>query len=145
VNRRENGRWSVSRFVCEHCHPLGLLSDLSPRKKLPAKPWDPRQTSPDPGPQRQNGLGPGGGVAQSLLEYFKKMQSDNPAFFYAIQLDRNNCIGNLFWADCRARMAYTYFGDAVTLDITCKRNKRGVPFAAFTGFNHHRYLNDVNT
>ncbi|KAJ4766783.1 FAR1-related sequence 3 [Rhynchospora pubera] len=140
VNRRENGCWCVSRFVLEHCHPLGLVTDLSPMKKLPTKPGVPLLTVPVLAPPRQNGLGPGGGVAQSLLEYFKRMQSDNPAFFYAIHLDRNNCIGNVFWADSRARMAYNYFGDAVSFDMTCKRNKRAVPFVAFTGFNHHRQL-----
>ncbi|CAL9096825.1 unnamed protein product [Musa acuminata var. zebrina] len=140
VNRRENGRWAISRCVLDHCHPLGVIPKQSPavQKKLAKKPWE-LLVSPATEPQ-QSGLGPGGGVAQSLLEYFKRMQAENPAFFYAIQVDRNNCVSNVFWADARARMAYSYFGDAVVFDMTCKKNKRMVPFATFTGFNHHRQL-----
>lgn len=141
VNRRENGLWSVSRCVLEHCHPLGMVSkaSLASQKKQTKKPWEliPPSHTID---SQQNGLGPGGGVAQSLLEYFKKMQAENPSFFYAIQLDSNNCITNIFWADSKARMAYRYFGDTVTFDMTCKKNKRAIPFASFTGVNHHRQV-----
>lgn len=141
VNRRENGRWIVSRCVIEHCHHLGIdpKPSLAAQKKLVKKPWELIVQTCIIDPQ-QNGLGPGGGVAQSLLEYFKKMQAENPAFFYAIQLDRNNCVANVFWADAKARMAYSYFGDAVVFDMSCKRNKRVVPFATFTGVNHHRQV-----
>ncbi|KAK8949619.1 Protein FAR1-RELATED SEQUENCE 5 [Platanthera zijinensis] len=140
VNRRENGQWAVSRCVLEHCHPLGVIQKQSPflQKKLSKKPWE--LISNSVVEARHNGLGVGGGVAQSLLEYFKRMQMDNPLFFYAIQVDQNNCLANVFWADSRARMAYDYFGDAIVFDMTCKKNKRMVPFAAFSGINHHRQL-----
>ncbi|XP_072950357.1 protein FAR1-RELATED SEQUENCE 5-like [Typha angustifolia] len=140
VNRRENGSWGVSRCVLEHCHPLGVMQkpSVTTQKKLTKKPWELLVSSTVE--VHQNGLGPGGGVAQSLLEYFKRMQAENPAFFYAIQLDQSNCVANVFWADARARMAYSYFGDAVVFDMTCKRNKRMVPFAVFTGMNHHRQV-----
>ncbi|KAI5327076.1 hypothetical protein L3X38_026472 [Prunus dulcis] len=75
--------------------------------------------------------------AQNLLEYFKKMQAENPGFFYAIQLDEDNHMANVFWADARSRAAYCHFGDAVTLDTTYRVNQYRVPFAPFTGVNHH--------
>ncbi|KAB1226601.1 Protein FAR1-RELATED SEQUENCE 3 [Morella rubra] len=75
--------------------------------------------------------------AQNLLEYFKKMQAENPGFFYAIQLDEDNRMGNVFWADARSRTAYSHFGDAVTLDTMYRVNQYRVPFAPFTGVNHH--------
>ncbi|XP_038679498.1 protein FAR1-RELATED SEQUENCE 3-like [Tripterygium wilfordii] len=75
--------------------------------------------------------------AQNLLDYFKKMQAENPGFFYAIQLDEDNCMANVFWADARSRAAYRHFGDAVTLDTRCIVNRYRVPFAPFTGVNHH--------
>ncbi|KAM6576668.1 hypothetical protein CsatB_028505 [Cannabis sativa] len=75
--------------------------------------------------------------AQNLLEYFKKMQAENPGFFYAIQLDEENRMTNVFWADARSRTAYSHFGDAVTLDTTYRVNQSRVPFAPFTGVNHH--------
>ncbi|XP_021715579.1 protein FAR1-RELATED SEQUENCE 3-like isoform X1 [Chenopodium quinoa] len=75
--------------------------------------------------------------AQNMLDYFKKMQAENPGFFYAIQLDEDNRMANAFWADARSRTAYSHFGDVVTLDTSYKVNQYKVPFAPFTGVNHH--------
>ncbi|CAL0317570.1 unnamed protein product [Lupinus luteus] len=75
--------------------------------------------------------------AQNLLEYFKKMQAANPGFFYAIQLDEDNHMTNVFWADARSRTAYSHFGDMVNLDTTFRVHQYRVPFAPFTGINHH--------
>ncbi|KAA8550096.1 hypothetical protein F0562_001780 [Nyssa sinensis] len=75
--------------------------------------------------------------AQNLLDYFKKMQAENPGFYYAIQLDDDNHMANVFWADARSRTAYSHFGDTVTLDTTYRVNQHKVPFAPFTGVNHH--------
>ncbi|XP_057980786.1 protein FAR1-RELATED SEQUENCE 3-like [Malania oleifera] len=75
--------------------------------------------------------------AQNLLNYFKKMQAENPGFYYAIQLDDDNRMTNVFWADARSRMAYNDFGDAVIFDTMYRPNQFQVPFAPFTGMNHH--------
>lgn len=75
--------------------------------------------------------------AQNLLDYFKKMQAENPGFFYAIQLDDDNRMANVFWADARSRTAYSHFGDAVTLDTMYRVYQYKVPFVPFTGINHH--------
>ncbi|XP_021859486.1 protein FAR1-RELATED SEQUENCE 3 isoform X2 [Spinacia oleracea] len=75
--------------------------------------------------------------AQNMLDYFKKVQAENPGFFYAIQLDEDNRMANAFWADARSRTAYSHFGDAVTLDTSFRVNQYKVPFVPFTGLNHH--------
>ncbi|KAK6926448.1 MULE transposase domain [Dillenia turbinata] len=75
--------------------------------------------------------------AQNMLDYFKKMQAENPGFFYAIQLDEDNRMANVFWADARSRTAYSHFGDTVTLDTAYRVKQYRVPFAPFTGINHH--------
>ncbi|XP_047311619.1 protein FAR1-RELATED SEQUENCE 3-like [Impatiens glandulifera] len=75
--------------------------------------------------------------AQNILNYFKKMQAENPGFYYAIQLDDDNRMTNIFWADARSRIAYSRFGDAVTFDTMYRPNQYQVPFAPFTGINHH--------
>lgn len=75
--------------------------------------------------------------AHNLLTYFKKMQAENPGFYYAIQLDDDNRLSNVFWADARSRSAYSHFGDAVTFDTMYRPNQFQVPFAPFTGVNHH--------
>ncbi|CAI0397322.1 unnamed protein product [Linum tenue] len=65
------------------------------------------------------------------------MQAENPGFFYAIQLDEDNRISNVFWADARSRTAYSHFGDAITFDTNYRVHQYRVPFAPFTGVNHH--------
>lgn len=75
--------------------------------------------------------------AHNLLDYFKKMQAENPGFYYAIQLDDENRMTNAFWADARSRIAYSHFGDAVIFDTMYRPNQFQVPFAPFTGVNHH--------
>lgn len=78
-----------------------------------------------------------GGAGQHVLDYLKRMQAENPSFFYAIQSDDDPAGGNIFWADATSRMNYTYFGDAVVFDTTYRTNHYRVPFASFTGVNHH--------
>ncbi|KAG8391060.1 hypothetical protein BUALT_Bualt01G0148600 [Buddleja alternifolia] len=75
--------------------------------------------------------------AHNLLTYFGKMQAENPGFYYAIQLDDDNRLSNVFWADGRSRTAYSHFGDAVTFDTMYRPNQFQVPFAPFTGVNNH--------
>ncbi|KAL6582202.1 hypothetical protein OROMI_006216 [Orobanche minor] len=75
--------------------------------------------------------------AHNILTYFRKMQAENPGFFYAVQLDDDNRLSNVFWADGRSRTAYRYFGDAVVFDTMYRPNQFQVPFAPFTGVNNH--------
>lgn len=78
-----------------------------------------------------------GGDTQVLLDYLKNKQAKDPAFFYAVQGDRDQCMSNIFWADPKARSDYTYFGDTVNFDTTYRSNRYRLPFAPFTGVNHH--------
>ncbi|KAJ8765114.1 hypothetical protein K2173_010600 [Erythroxylum novogranatense] len=71
---------------------------------------------------------------QHVLEYLKRMQAENPAFFYAIQSYNDHSTGSIFWADPTSKVNYTYFGDAVKFNRT---NHSRVPFASFSGLNHH--------
>ncbi|XP_022863056.1 protein FAR1-RELATED SEQUENCE 9-like isoform X2 [Olea europaea var. sylvestris] len=83
---------------------------------------------------RQRNLG--GGV-QYIMDYLKRMQAENPAFFYAIQGDNEESTGNIFWASATSRMNYNYFGDTVRVDTAYKTDHYKVPFVTFTGLNHH--------
>lgn len=78
-----------------------------------------------------------GGDTQILLDYLRNKQAENPLFFYAVQGDEDQCMSNIFWADPKARTDYTYFGDTVTFDTTYRSNRYRLPFAPFTGVNHH--------
>ncbi|GLT29232.1 hypothetical protein SLA2020_041110 [Shorea laevis] len=77
------------------------------------------------------------GDIQLLLDYLRQMHSESPNFFYAVQGEEDQSTSNVFWADAKARMNYTYFGDTVTFDTTYRSNRYRLPFAPFTGVNHH--------
>ena len=51
------------------------------------------------------------------------MQSEDLNFSYAIQVDLDNLITNIFWADGRMKLDYEYFGDVMCFDTTLKKKK----------------------
>ncbi|XP_062114158.1 protein FAR1-RELATED SEQUENCE 5-like [Humulus lupulus] len=79
-------------------------------------------------------LGETGGV----LEYLQRMQSKDPNFFYAIQVDVDDLITNIFWADAAMITSYFHFGDVISFDTTYRKNQEGRPFAMFLGVNNHK-------
>jgi zinc finger SWIM domain-containing protein 3 len=77
--------------------------------------------------------------AQTLLEYLKNKQIDDPVFFYTIQIDEQTCqITNFFWVDGQSIMDYKCFGDVVSFDTTFVTNKFEMSFAPLLGTNHHK-------
>ncbi|XP_052723829.1 protein FAR1-RELATED SEQUENCE 5-like [Vigna angularis] len=77
------------------------------------------------------------GDAKTLLNHFSSMRELNKDFFYEIDVDDDNRILNVFWADARSRAACEYFGDVISFDTTYLTNKYDMPFAPFVGVNHH--------
>ncbi|KAF5464333.1 hypothetical protein F2P56_014417 [Juglans regia] len=77
------------------------------------------------------------GGTGALRDYFCRMQYKNPGFFALMDLDDDERLKNVFWADPRSRAAYQDFGDVVTFDTTYLTNRYGMPFAPFVGVNHH--------
>jgi hypothetical protein len=80
------------------------------------------------------------GEAGSLLNYFQEQIHKNPSFCYVVQLDTEEKITNIFWANASMIADYVYFGDMMTFDTTYGTNKELRPLAVFTSFNHHRGL-----
>ncbi|XP_048332781.1 protein FAR1-RELATED SEQUENCE 5-like [Ziziphus jujuba] len=79
------------------------------------------------------------GEIGGVLEYLQSMQLEDPYFFfYAIQVDQDDLISNIFWADAKMMIAYSHFGDVVSFDTTYRKNQSGRPFAMFLGVNHHK-------
>jgi zinc finger SWIM domain-containing protein 3 len=78
------------------------------------------------------------GEAGTMLKYFQDKKSENPAFQSDVQLDCEEKIANIFWADARMIIDYAHFGDVVTFDTTFGTNKEYRPFGVFVGFNHFR-------
>ncbi|KAI8524538.1 hypothetical protein RHMOL_Rhmol13G0157200 [Rhododendron molle] len=86
---------------------------------------------------KERGLQLKEGDAKAMHKYFVKLYEDNSDFFYAIDLDENDQLRNVFWADAYSRELCKEFGDVVTFDTTYLVNKYNMPFAPFVGVNHH--------
>ncbi|KAG8372564.1 hypothetical protein BUALT_Bualt12G0079100 [Buddleja alternifolia] len=78
------------------------------------------------------------GDTRWVLEYLQQRQLDDPNFFYAIQVDKDDLIANILWVDAQMKIDYSYFGDVVCFDTTYRKNKEGLPFALFVSVNHHK-------
>uniref|UniRef100_A0ACD5X5B5 Uncharacterized protein n=1 Tax=Avena sativa TaxID=4498 RepID=A0ACD5X5B5_AVESA len=164
VKKQDNGKWLITKLETAHNHPLVPQNQahcLRPHKPLSEcgkqrsygvrrnggmllaiEPPPPPLTPPVPHnsivPVVPQYIGDGiGDAARVVLDYVKRMQAEDPAFFYAMQFVDGHPVGNVFWSDARARMAYKDFGDAVFLDDYCKRSKYEFPLLTFTGLNHH--------
>ena len=77
------------------------------------------------------------GDGKALLNHFYHMRELNPQFYFDIDLDDDNRIRHVFWADARSRAAWDSFGDVLCFDTTYLTNKYDMPFAPFVGVNHH--------
>ncbi|KAI4332803.1 hypothetical protein L6164_017683 [Bauhinia variegata] len=74
---------------------------------------------------------------QAMLDHFMYMQDDNPNFFYAIDLNEDQQLRNVFWVDAKGRLDYRNFADVVLFDTTHIKNEYKLPFIPFIGVNHH--------
>jgi len=77
------------------------------------------------------------GDGQTLLRHFSQMRELNNDFFFDIDMDENNRICNVFWANAKSRATCQDFGDVVSFDTTYLTNKYNMSFAPFVGVNHH--------
>nr|KYP55294.1 Protein FAR1-RELATED SEQUENCE 5 [Cajanus cajan] len=147
VKIQDSGRWVVTSFVKEHNHelvppdkvhclrPSGIMSALIREYGAISNiGFTERDCRNYMRSSRQRTLG---GDTQILVDYLKSKQAENPSFFFAVQGDDDHCMNNIFWVDPKARANYSYFGDTVTFDTTYRSNRYRLPFAPFTGINHH--------
>jgi zinc finger SWIM domain-containing protein 3 len=72
---------------------------------------------------------------QHALVFLEKIV-ENPSFQYALQMNREEQIANIFWVDAKMLSHYAYFGDVDNFDTTFGTNKERRPFGV--GFNHFR-------
>jgi hypothetical protein len=78
------------------------------------------------------------GQAGSMLMYFQNKIADNPSFQYALQMDSEEQIANIFWVDAKMITDFAHFGDVISFDTTFGTNKESRPFGVFVGFNQFR-------
>ncbi|KAK9755916.1 hypothetical protein RND81_01G059200 [Saponaria officinalis] len=162
VKTKSNGKWYVYKFVKEHNHELlpeqahffrshrnfdPLKNDVRVRRRKILASLSPQfSTYQNVGcsdnfirSQHEKGqtLTLESGDAKKLLDLFMQMQEDDPKFFYAIDLNEEQRLRNVFWVDTKGLTDYTYFGDVVSIDTTYFTNKYKVPLVLFVGVNHH--------
>ncbi|XP_026400671.1 protein FAR1-RELATED SEQUENCE 5-like [Papaver somniferum] len=84
----------------------------------------------------------GKGYAEAIIRYFMNKVShksnEHEDFYYAIDVDEEKHLRNVFWADGWCREAYKEFGEVVTFDTTYLTNQYHMPFAPFVGTAHFR-------
>ncbi|KAA8518263.1 hypothetical protein F0562_015854 [Nyssa sinensis] len=164
ISRQPNGKYIVTQFEANQNHadetPKGACS-LSTQRNSPVAQADGELENTYAGQQKYGHEFVGGQVegqgsydcksylhsrrmremnkveANCLLDYLRRKQSEDPSFFYAVQLDINNCLTNIFWANSQMMVDYGHFGDVVCFDTTYKTSKDCRPFAPFVGVNHH--------
>ncbi|KAL7102471.1 hypothetical protein ACP275_08G122900 [Erythranthe tilingii] len=77
------------------------------------------------------------GDAQVMLEYFVQIQKEKPSFFYAIDLNEDQRVRNLFWVDAKSRKDYISFSDVVFFDTSYVKSNEKMPIVLFLGVNNH--------
>ena len=74
---------------------------------------------------------------QETIAYFKELKEKDPDFYWAMKLDEEDRVENLFWVDGPARKAYAKYNDVVSFDTTYLTNAYKMPCAPFIGINNH--------
>ncbi|CAN0885505.1 Protein FAR1-RELATED SEQUENCE 5 [Linum grandiflorum] len=77
------------------------------------------------------------GEATVIAEYLREKARLCPGFWHEVEVDAEENIANIFWADQRMRDNYASFGNSITFDTTFRMNKHYRPLALFVGFNNH--------
>ena len=57
-----------------------------------------------------------------------------------MQVDYEEQITNIFWADAMMRVDYSFFGDVVIFYMTFMTYREYRPLVVFLGLNHHRQI-----
>ncbi|KAF7129587.1 hypothetical protein RHSIM_Rhsim10G0060900 [Rhododendron simsii] len=75
------------------------------------------------------------GDVEGILGYLSAKALDYPLFFYKYDVDHENCLDKLFWADSRSRLDYAAFGDVLVFDTTYRTNAYKKPFVMLCDVN----------
>ncbi|GAB2229304.1 hypothetical protein Droror1_Dr00023442 [Drosera rotundifolia] len=162
VKRKPNGKWYIHKFVKEHNHELlpeqvhlfrshrdgdnhkndsqtlwGKVLDVSSKQFVSSQNINCLENYMRTQEEKGRRLSLEPGDAPHLLDLFMDMQEIDPRFFYAVDLNEDHCLRNIFWVDSKGIDDYTKFGDVISFDTTYFTNKYRVPLVVFIGVNHH--------
>uniref|UniRef100_A0A0A8Y9M9 Protein FAR1-RELATED SEQUENCE n=1 Tax=Arundo donax TaxID=35708 RepID=A0A0A8Y9M9_ARUDO len=74
---------------------------------------------------------------QSTLEHLRRLQKEQPGFYYAIKTDEDNTVRSIFWTDAQARLDYALYGDFISFNTAHSTIESSMPFAPLIGINGH--------
>ncbi|XP_019167890.1 PREDICTED: protein FAR1-RELATED SEQUENCE 5-like [Ipomoea nil] len=75
---------------------------------------------------------------EMIIEKFKTKRAMCENFFFDYDLDEENRVARLFWANPIGRRNFSLFGDTVSFDATYGTNRYNLVFVPFTGVDHHK-------
>lgn len=75
-----------------------------------------------------------------MLKYFQDKIAENPSFEYALQMDCDEQIANIFWTDAKIIIDYAHFDDVVIFYTTFGTNKESRSFGVFVGVIFEKHL-----
>ncbi|XP_043815116.1 protein FAR1-RELATED SEQUENCE 2 isoform X7 [Manihot esculenta] len=131
MKRTQDEKWIIYSFIKEHNHeicPDDFYNSIQGRNK---------QSGVVACQKKGLQLALDEDDIQVMLEHFMCMQTENPNFFYSLDLDLDKRLRNVFWIDAKGRHDYNFFCDVVFLDTFYVRNNYKVPYAPIIGVNHH--------
>jgi zinc finger SWIM domain-containing protein 3 len=70
----------------------------------------------------------------------EKKTSEDAKFFYSIQVDEDDLITNIFWANDKMVVDYESYGDVVGFDTTYRKLNDGRPLGLLVGVNNHKKI-----
>ena len=74
---------------------------------------------------------------ESTLEHVRRLQKEQPGFYYAIRTDGDNTVRSIFWTDAQARLDYALYGDFISFDTSYSTIEYDMLFALLIGMNGH--------
>lgn len=75
---------------------------------------------------------------QMFIENFIRRKETCPSFFFDFEVDENNRLSRVFWADPICRKNNVFFGEMVSIDATYGTNKYDMKFVPITGVDNHK-------
>lgn len=72
-----------------------------------------------------------------VMQWFSKMQAENPMFYYTFDLEEKDKVKNIFWANADNRRYYEEYGEFISFDTTYNTNRYNMKFAPFVGVTGH--------
>ncbi|XP_019195028.1 PREDICTED: protein FAR1-RELATED SEQUENCE 5-like [Ipomoea nil] len=78
------------------------------------------------------------GDVQMVISNYLEQKTDCADMYFEYEVNANDQLSRVFWADGMARKNYGAFGDVVSFDATYKTNRYHLVFVPFTGVDNHK-------